>query len=119
MRKTQPGEHKLEVAELDYKPIGDVVFVRLNPIKKATASGIILPDHTQKRDNSGWVVKVGSGRKLPNGDTVLPPVKVGDRVIYSSYSVRKLNDALTDDDEIVMITDATTTGLIGIISEED
>ena len=93
-----------------FKPIGDHILVqRLGSVEK-TKSGLYLPDTAQEKPQEGKVVAVGSGRTLANGKIVPPPVKAGDRVIFSKYSGSevKLDDKecvfLSEDDILAIVT---------------
>ncbi len=73
-------------SKLNLRPIGDPVIVqRLGSVEK-TKDGLYLPESAQEKPQEGKVIAVGSGRTLPNGKTVKPEVKVGNRVIFSKYS---------------------------------
>lgn len=103
--------------DFPYKALGDSVIVKRNTLTNKRKSGIIIPDITNKVDNSGIVVKIGPGRTLPNGQRVVADVKVGDRVLFSSYSIRNLGP-LTDNHGFVQINDASTVGILGILTED-
>ncbi len=51
-----------------------------------TAGGIVLPDTAKDKPTRGKVVSVGDGRILDNGKRSPLQVKVGDRVLFSSYA---------------------------------
>lgn len=72
------------------KPLGDRVLV--NPIEaesdvhKKTASGIFIPENTNKEKGEiGIVVSVGEGSLDKNGKIIPVKVKVGDKIIFSKY----------------------------------
>lgn len=68
-------------------PVFDNLIVALDAQEEVTKSGIYLPPSDEKmKHRTGLVVSVGPGRILENG-TVLPmPCKVGQKVLFSSYS---------------------------------
>ncbi len=68
------------------KPLGDHVVILPLEAEDRTPGGIVLPDTAREKSTKGKVEAVGSGRVLPNGKTVAPAVKAGDRVIYSKYA---------------------------------
>ncbi|GAB6166109.1 co-chaperone GroES [Thermostilla marina] len=73
-------------SELTIQPIGDRVVVEREPSEETTAGGIVLPDSAKKKPARGTVVAVGQGRLLSSGDRTEMQVKVGDRVLFSSYA---------------------------------
>jgi chaperonin GroES len=67
------------------KPLGNrIVVKRTEP--KTTKGGIILPETAQEKPKQGTVVAVGTGRVDEKGKNHAPNVKVGDEVLFSSYS---------------------------------
>jgi chaperonin GroES len=68
------------------KPLGDHVVILPLESEDRTPGGIVLPDTAKEKSTKGEVVAVGSGRTLPNGRTVAPAVKAGDKVLYSKYA---------------------------------
>lgn len=51
-----------------------------------TASGIVIPGREKEQTNKGIVLSVGDGAILEDGTKVPMKVKVGDHVLYSSFS---------------------------------
>lgn len=79
------------MSETTIKPLGDRVVIRPLSDEEAgsvSASGIIIPDTAAKEKNDqGVVVAVGEGRWNEDGDKKVPlEVKVGDRVLFKSWS---------------------------------
>jgi len=71
---------------LKLQPLGDRVVVEREASEEKTAGGIVLPDTAKDKPARGHVVSVGPGRILNDGSRNELQVKVGDRVIFSSYS---------------------------------
>lgn len=67
------------------KPQGDRLVIQP---KKAQLSkgGILLPESAQQKPKEGTVVAVGPGLLLENGQRQAMSVKVGDEIMYASYS---------------------------------
>ena len=67
------------------KPLGNRILVKRFQIK-TSKGGILLPDSAQEKPKGGEVLAVGPGKC--NEDGILQPmtVKVGDRVLFSSYA---------------------------------
>jgi chaperonin GroES len=67
------------------KPLGNRVLVKRSELK-ATKGGILLPDSAQEKPKQGEVLAVGPGKTDENGQLQSPQVRVGDLVLFSSYS---------------------------------
>lgn len=69
-------------------PLRDRVLVRPlseEELEGKTASGIIIPETIDKeKPEQGEVIAVGEGG-YDDGTLIPPPVKVGDRVVFSRY----------------------------------
>ena len=68
------------------QPLGDRVVVERDESEEVTAGGIVLPDSAQDKPARGVVVSIGDGKLLDDGTRGGLQVKVGDRVIFSSYA---------------------------------
>ena len=79
-------------------PLGDRVLVRPlseDELGMTTTSGIIIPETVDReKPEQGKVVAVGEGKpacacphadRYDDGKLVKPPVKVGDRIVFSRY----------------------------------
>lgn len=67
-------------------PLGDRVLVkRLEPQQK-TKGGIVLPDTAQEKPKEGEVIAVGPGKVNEKGDRTPLGLKVGDKIIFTSYA---------------------------------
>jgi chaperonin GroES len=68
------------------KPLGERVFLKVNPAEEKTAGGIFLPDNAQEKPQVGEVVTIGAGKRSDDGTYLPMEVKVGDKVLYSKYA---------------------------------
>ena len=68
------------------QPLGDRVVIERESAEEKTAGGIVLPDSAQNKPARGKIISVGDGRLLDNGQRNQIQVKVGDRVLFSSYA---------------------------------
>lgn len=59
------------------QPLGDYVVAVSEAAESKTASGLYLPDTAQEKPKTAKVVAVGPNAKQ---------IKVGDRIVYKSYS---------------------------------
>lgn len=73
------------MAKAPVRPLGDKILVRRLQAEEKTAGGIVIPDTAKEKPREGIVVAVGSGRLLDDGKRAEIPVKVNDRVIFTSY----------------------------------
>jgi chaperonin GroES len=72
--------------KLRLQPLGDRVVIEREEAEERTAGGIVLPDSAKNKPSRGKVISVGEGRLLDNGERNKLQVKVGDRVLFSSYA---------------------------------
>jgi chaperonin GroES len=68
------------------RPLGDRVLVQRVEAEEKTAGGIILPDAAKEKPKEGKVIAIGDGKLLDDGTRSTFSVKVGDRVLFTSYA---------------------------------
>lgn len=78
------------------KPLGDKLVVKRLEAEQTTKGGIVLPDSAKEKPKEGKVVAVGPGKVLDSGETQELQVKVGDRIIFSSYAGSEVTVAGTE-----------------------
>lgn len=78
-----------------------IVLERLEADEK-TAGGIILPDTAKEKPKQGKIISVGDGKLLDDGKRAPFQVKIGDRVLFSSYSG---NEVTVDGREYLIMTE--------------
>ena len=67
-------------------PLGDRVLVkRLEPQNK-TKGGIVLPETAQEKPKEGEIIAVGEGKVNEKGIRTPLSVKVGQKIIFTSYA---------------------------------
>ena len=54
--------------------------------ESVTAGGIVLPDSAKDKPARGKIIAIGDGRLLKDGSRCALQVKVGNRVLFSSYA---------------------------------
>jgi chaperonin GroES len=79
--KSKSADDKLQL-----QPLGDRVVVEREESETMTAGGIVLPDSAKDKPTRGKVISVGEGRLNKNGSRTPLQVKVGDRVLFTSYA---------------------------------
>lgn len=67
-------------------PLGDRILVQRLEAEEKTKGGIVLPDTAKEKPKEGKVISVGKGRITDEGKTIPLSVKVGDRILFSSYA---------------------------------
>ena len=79
---------------MNIKPLFDRVVIKRMEEEKLSAGGIVIPDSATEKPIKGEVVAVGDGKVFDNGNVRAPKVKVGDKVLFTSYAPEtvKLND---------------------------
>jgi chaperonin GroES len=83
---TKEKEKKPAKVQLKLQPLGDRVVVKRESSEERTAGGIVLPDTAKEKPSRGVVQAVGNGRLLDDGTRSALQVKVGDRVLFSSWA---------------------------------
>ena len=71
---------------LKLQPLGERVVVERDESESKTAGGIVLPDTAKDKPARGKIVSIGNGRLLDDGRRSELQVRVGDRVVFSSYA---------------------------------
>jgi len=91
------------------KPIGDKIIVERTEPESKTKGGIVLPEAAKEKPKEGKIIAIGDGKLLDNGTRMAPSVKVGERIIFTSYagSEVKVNDKeyliMTEEDILAVI----------------
>ena len=67
------------------RPLGNRVLVKRFQAK-VSKGGILLPDSAQEKPKEGEVLAVGPGKVSEDGAVQGMTVKVGDKVLFSSYA---------------------------------
>lgn len=76
------------------QPLGDRVVVEREESESKTAGGIVLPESAKDKPSRGTVIAIGDGRLLDDGKRSKLQVKIGDKVLFTSYAPEsiKIND---------------------------
>ena len=89
-----------------YKPLGNRYLVQRCEAK-ATKGGILLPDSAKEKPRQGKVLAVGTGRRDDKGKLHPLDLKVGDEVLFSSYSGTEVQEEyliLSEDDILATLS---------------
>lgn len=93
------------------KPLGNRVLIKRSKAQ-TTKGGILLPDTAQEKPKEGLVMAVGPGKIDDNGKMEQMNVKVGDRVLFSSYSGTEVKQMSEDEEFLIMSED----DILGILA---
>ncbi|NLX53807.1 MAG: co-chaperone GroES [Planctomycetaceae bacterium] len=85
---------------MQLQPLGDRVVVQREASEERTAGGIVLPDTAKDKPARGTVISVGNGKLLEDGTRGAMQVKVGDRVVFSSYAGEAFK---VEDEELLLM----------------
>lgn len=75
---------------VNIKPLADYVVAQAEEAAGKTASGLYLPENAKEKPKTAKVVAVGPGRTGKDGKRIPVEVKVGDRIVYKSYSTTEV-----------------------------
>jgi chaperonin GroES len=92
------------------RPLGDRVLVQRLEAEEKTAGGILLPESAKEKPKEGRVISVGDGKMLDNGNRSTFSVKVGDRVLFSSYAGTEVK---VDGQEYLIMREEDILGIVG------
>jgi chaperonin GroES len=109
-KQQSPKESKSTDGNVKLQPLGDRVVVEREESETKTAGGIVLPDTAKDKPTRGKVISVGDGRLAKDGARIPLQVKVGDRVLFTSYAGEqfKLGDRellLMHEEDILAVID--------------
>ena len=95
---------------MHFRPLHDRVVVRRIEADEKTAGGIILPDTAKEKPKQGKILSLGEGKLLDNGKRASFQVKVGDRVLFTSYAGSEVN---VDGKEYLVMTEDDILAVVG------
>jgi chaperonin GroES len=83
-------------------PLNDKVLVKRLEAEDRTAGGIVLPDSAKEKPKQGTILAIGSGKLLDSGSRAPFQIKVGDKVLFTSYAG---NEVKIDGEELILMTE--------------
>ena len=94
MATATKANKKRATDHIKIQPLGDRVVVEREESEEKTAGGIVLPDTAKDKPSRGTVIAIGNGRLLDDGKRSKLQVKIGDKVLFTSYAPEaiKIND---------------------------
>ncbi|MFM8569152.1 MAG: co-chaperone GroES [Candidatus Kapaibacterium sp.] len=85
---------------MNLTPLHDRVIVRPAAPEEKSKGGIIIPDTAKEKPMQGQIVAVGAGKVAEDGTVTKLTVKVGDTVLYGTYSGTEIS--IEGDDMLIM-----------------
>jgi len=83
-------------------PLNDKILVKRLEAEDKTTGGILLPDSAKEKPRQGKILSLGEGKRLDSGKRAPFQVKVGDRVLFTSYSG---TEVVVDGEERLIMTE--------------
>ena len=97
-------------SKLNLRPLGDRVIIERATAEEKTAGGILLPESAKDKPKEGKVMAVGEGKILDDGKHAPMNVKVGDRVLFSSYAGTEVK---VQGDEYLIMSENDILAIVG------
>lgn len=83
-KNSAPTAVSAPAGQIGVKPLMGYVLVEPSEAESKTASGLYLPETAQEKPAQGTVVSLGDPIYF-EGREIIPPVKLGDKVIYKKW----------------------------------
>jgi chaperonin GroES len=96
---------------VNVKPLGKRVLIK-RAKAQTTKGGIYLPDTAQEKPREGEVIAVGQGKVSDEGKLDPVTLKVGDRVLFSTYSGTEVKHPSDEDAEYLIIAEDDVLGVL-------
>jgi chaperonin GroES len=77
-------------------PLSDYIVAVAEEVSNKTASGFYLPENATEKPKTAKVVAVGPGKVGDDNERIPVNLKVGDRIVYKSYSTTDVKVGGTD-----------------------
>jgi chaperonin GroES len=91
-------------------PLNDKIVVERLEAEDKSAGGIIIPDAAKEKPKQGKILALGEGRPLENGKRADFQVKIGDKVLFTSYSG---SEVTVDNKEYLIMTEDDILAVVG------
>lgn len=86
------------------KPLGNRVLIKRSK-PQTVRGGILLPETAKEKPKEGEVIAVGPG-KYDDAGTLKPvELKLGDRVLFSSYAGTEVKNTNSDEELLILSED--------------
>jgi chaperonin GroES len=91
------------------KPLGGRVLVKRLEETDKSKGGIIIPDSAKEKPKEGKIVALGTGKLDKDGKKLAFNVKVGDRVLFTSYAGTEIT---VEDEEYLIMSEEDILGVV-------
>ena len=91
-------------------PLNDKLLVKRLESEEKTSGGILLPDTAREKPRQGQILAVGEGRLLESGARAPVPVKVGDKVLFTSYGGTEIK---IEGEEYLLLSEDDVLAIVG------
>ena len=91
------------------KPLADYIVAEQEEAVTKTASGLYLPDKASEKPKIAKVLAVGPGKVGDDNERIPVEVKVGDRIVYKSYSPTEIK---IDDKEYILMREEDVVAVV-------
>ena len=91
------------------RPLHDRVIVKRVAEEVTSAGGIILAGSAAEKPSQGFILAVGEGRRLDNGQDLPLVVKVGDKVLFGKYAGSEVK---VDGEDLVIMREEDILGVL-------
>lgn len=83
------------------RPLSNRVLVKRSKAQ-TSKGGIILPDAAQEKPKEGTIVSVGPGARDEDGMIHALSLKIGDRVLFSSYAGTEVKSGDAEEEYLIL-----------------
>ncbi len=90
------------------RPLHDRVVIKRMEEERTSAGGIVIPDSATEKPTKGEVLAVGNGKVTDSGEVRALDVKVGDHVLFGTYSGTAIK---IDGDEVLIMREEDIMGV--------
>ncbi len=91
-------------------PLNDKIVVERLEAEDKSAGGIIIPEAAKEKPKQGKILSLGEGKTLDSGERAKFQVKVGDRILFTSYAGSEVTVegkdylVMTEDDILAVVS---------------
>ena len=93
------------------RPLGNRILIK-RAKAKTTKGGIILPESSQEKPKEGEVIAVGPGKIGADGLKETVQLKIGDKILFSSYAGTEVKNTTEEDGEYLILTEDDVLGVL-------
>ena len=90
-------------SSIQLQPLGDRIVVERDQTNEVTMGGIYLPEGAKDKPSRGTVISIGDGKLMADGSRSQLQVKVGDKVLFTTYGPEEIK--VGSDDFLLMRED--------------